>query len=58
MLDQATLELINNLCTEDMSIAEALTEMVAEVELDPEYHVHPQYYPDKAEYKTIADLIR
>jgi len=57
-VDQATLRFINNLCTEDMSIAEALTEMVDEVGLDPDYHAHPQYYPDKAGDKAIAELIR
>ncbi|MDD5512123.1 MAG: hypothetical protein PHI12_15160 [Dehalococcoidales bacterium] len=57
-VDQATLELINNLCAEDMSVAEALTEMVDEVGLDPDYHAHPQYHPDKAGDKTIAELIR
>jgi hypothetical protein len=57
-VDQATLELINNLCIDNMPIEEALTQMIAEVGLDPDYHAHPQYYPNKVGDKTIAELIR
>jgi len=35
-----------------------LTQMADEVGLDPDYHAHPQYHPDKAGDKTIAELIR
>lgn len=57
-VDRATLDLINNLCTDDMPIEKALAQMVAEVGLDPYYRAHPKYYPAEAGNKTVAELIR
>lgn len=56
-VDQATANLITNLCDKEMAIEQAVAETMAEIGRDPEYHACLKYYPAQSGSQTIRELI-
>jgi len=57
-VDGAALNLIDNLCTKDMTVEQAIVKTMAEVGLDPDYRACLKYYPAKSGSHTIKELIK
>jgi len=56
-VDEATINLIDNLYIKYMTIEQAVAETMAEVGPDPVHKAHLQYYPTEPGNKTIDELI-
>ncbi len=56
-VDQATANLITNLCDKGMTIEQAVERTMAEIGPDPEYNAYLKYYPAKSRSQTIRQLI-
>ena len=56
-VDQATANLITNLCDKGMTIEQAVDRTMAEVGPDPDYGAYLKYYPTESGNKTITELI-
>lgn len=56
-VDQATADLITNLCAQRMTIERAVAETMAEIGLDPDWGAGLQYYPAESGSQTLAELI-
>lgn len=56
-VDVAALNLISNLCTEGMTVEQAVVSTMTEVGPAPTYNAWLHYYPDKSGRQTIAELI-
>ena len=57
-VDGAALNLIDNLCTKDMTVEQAIVKTMAVVGFDPDYHARLKYYPAKSGSQTIRELIK
>ena len=56
-VDQATANLITNLCDKGMTIEQAVDRTMDEVGPDPDYGAYLEYYPIESGNKTITELI-
>ncbi len=56
-VDKATGTLLENLCTEELSIAGAVADTAMQVGLDPEYGAALEYFPIPGDYKTLSQII-
>ena len=57
-VDDATLNLIDNLCTKEMTMEEAIATTMTEVGRDPHYNTRLKYYPPQSGSQTIRELIK
>jgi len=57
-VDKATLDIIKNLCTEKITIEQALSKTIDHIGPDPYYNAYPKYYPAESGKLTIDMLIR
>jgi len=57
-VDEATANLVDKLCIEDMTLAQAVDKTMAEIGPDPHWSAYLKYYPAKSRDKTIKELIR
>lgn len=57
-VDGATLNLIERLCNQELTIEQATSETMSEAGPDPYYHAGLRYYPAKSGRQTIRKLIR
>ena len=57
-VDATTLDLLGNLCTENMTVAQGITETMAELGHDPYFHAYLKHYPSESGSKKIRELIR
>lgn len=57
-VDEATLTLLDNLCTKEMTIAQATSETMFESGRDPYYRAYLTYSPAKIGNQTIRKLVR
>lgn len=56
-VDDATLSLVENLCTKELTVRKAVAETMAEKGPDPHYGAVLKYYPANSGSHTIAELI-
>ncbi|MFC1968769.1 hypothetical protein ACFLVX_05245 [Chloroflexota bacterium] len=56
-VDEATMVLVNKLCTEELAIAKAVSETMEEEGPDPEYGAVLRYYPGQSGDKNLRQLI-
>lgn len=56
-VDEATISLIENLCSERLPINEAVDLTMATKGLDPKYRAALKYYPPQSGAKTLKELI-
>jgi hypothetical protein len=56
-VDRSTLELLKNLCTEDMTISGGVAATMEKMGTDPYFDSYLKYYPAANENSTIAELI-
>ena len=57
-VDQATINLIDNLCRKDMTMKEAVDKTMAEIGPDPDWGAQLRYFPTESGDKTIRELIK
>ena len=57
-VDEATISLIQNLCTEGLTIEEAVAKVMADKGADPYYDAVLKYYPPDTGDQTISELIK
>ena len=57
-VDEATTNLIENLCAEDMTIKQAVDKTMSEVGPDPDYQARLKYYPLESGNSIIKELTR
>jgi len=57
-VDRAALDLVSNLCTEAMTVEQAIDSTMNEVGPDPTYNAFLYGYPKQSATQTIAELIR
>lgn len=57
-VDQATVELLNSLSQEGVTVAQAISSTMATVGTDPYYDAFPTYFPGEAGSSTLAELTR
>lgn len=57
-VDKVMLELLDNLCTENMTIAQGITRTAADLGNDPYFDSYLKYYPSESGNMTIRELIR
>jgi len=57
-VDATTLNLLNNLCTENMTVAQGIAETMAELGHDPYFDAYLKYHPAESESKKIAELTK
>jgi hypothetical protein len=55
-VDAATLNLLNNLCTDKMTVADAVVRTMDEMGRDPHFDSYLKMYPEASLGKTIAGL--
>jgi hypothetical protein len=56
-VDDVTLDLLANLCTKNMTVAQGITETMADLGHDPYFDAYLKYYPGESGDKKIAELI-
>jgi hypothetical protein len=56
-VDTVALDLLGNLCRENMTVAQAITQTMAEVGPDPYFRTYLKYYPVESGNKKIRELI-
>lgn len=57
-VDKATLDLLDNLCTDNMTVAKGIAKTMAELGHDPYFHAYLKHYPPESGSKTIKELIK
>jgi len=57
-VDTVTLDLLGNLCTENMTVAQGIAETMAELGHDPYFNAYLKHYPSESGSKNIRELIR
>ena len=57
-VDATTLNLLNNLCTENMTVAQGIAETMAELGHDPYFDAYLKYHPAESGSKKIAELTK
>ena len=57
-IDEATRNLIDNLCHKDTSIKQAVEKTMAEIGPDPDWSARLKYYPAESRDKTIKELTK
>jgi hypothetical protein len=57
-VDTATLDLLGNLCTGNMTVARGISRTMAEIGRDPYFDAYLKYYPAESGSQKIAELIR
>ena len=57
-VDDVTLDLLANLCTENMTVAQGIAETMADLGHDPYFDAYLKYYPAESGSKKIVELIR
>jgi len=57
-VDATNLDLLGNLCTENMTVAQGIAETMAELGHDPYFHAYLKHYPSESGSKNIRELIR
>ena len=57
-VDDATLHLMGNLCTENMTVAEGVSKTMAELGFDPYFRAYQKYYPSRSGSHTVGELIK
>ena len=57
-VDDATLNLLGNLCTENMTVAEGVSKTMAELGFDPYFRAYQKYYPARSGSHTVSELIK
>lgn len=57
-VDTATLDLLGNLCRENMTVAQGIARTMAEVGHDPYFHAYLKHYPPESGRKNIKELIK
>jgi len=57
-VDTATLNLLDNLCTENLTVEQGVAETMAELGHDPYFRAYLKYYPAESGGKTITELIK
>ena len=56
--DIATLDLINNLYAQNMTVKQGIDKTMAELGLDPYFHAYLKHYPAESGTQTIRELIK
>jgi len=56
-VDDATLSLVENLCTKELTVRKAVVETMAEKGPDPHHGAELNYYPPQSGSKTLRQLI-
>jgi hypothetical protein len=56
-VDDATMTLVRKLCSQELTVAQAVTETIEEKGPDPNNHAYLKYYPQTSADKTIKQLI-
>lgn len=57
-VDSVTLDLLHNLCTENMTLAEGISRSMADMGKDPYFGSYLKYYPSVSGNSTVWELIR
>ena len=57
-VDGATLNLISNLCTENLTVEQGMAKTMAELGYDPYFHARLKFLPAKSGTQTIRELIK
>ena len=57
-VDKATLDLLGNLCTENIMVAEGVAKTMAELGHDPYFHAYLKHYPPESGNKNLRELIK
>jgi hypothetical protein len=57
-VDDATLSLVENLCSRELTVRKAVAETMAEKGPDPHYGAVLKYYPAGSGDKVVMELIR
>ena len=57
-VDKATLELISNLCTENLTVEQGMSKTMADLGYDPYFRAYLKHYPPQSGIQTISDLIK
>ena len=57
-VDTATLDLLGNLCRENMTVAQGVTKTMAEVGHDPYFNAYLKYDPPESGNRNIKELIK
>jgi hypothetical protein len=57
-VDKVMLDLLGNLCTENMTLAQGITRTAADLGNDPYFDSYLKYYPAESGNMTIRELIR
>jgi hypothetical protein len=57
-VDSVTLDLLHNLCTENMTLAEGISRSMADMGNDPYFGSYLKYYPSVSGNSTVWELIR
>ena len=57
-VDATTLDLLGNLCTENMTVAQGIARTMAELGHDPYFNAYLKHYPSESGSKKIRELIR
>ncbi|MFC1904241.1 hypothetical protein ACFLXT_00530 [Chloroflexota bacterium] len=55
-VDQAAIELIENLLTHDMTIDNVVNKTISEIGADPDWDTRPGYFPAESGNKTVKEL--
>jgi len=56
--DNATLDLINNLCVENMTAEHSIAKTMAKLGFDPYFRAYMKSYPPESGSKTITELVK
>lgn len=57
-VDDAAVNLIGNLCVQDMTVGQAVVRTMDEMGTDPYYYARLKYYPAESWSQTISELIK
>jgi len=57
-VDEVTLDLLGNLCTGNMTLAQSIDRTMADCGNDPYFDSFLKYYPAESRDKTVRELIR
>ena len=56
-VDKATLDLLGNLCTENLTVQYGVATTMADLGFDPHFRAYLKYYPEKSGHYTIRQLV-
>ena len=57
-VDEATLSLLSNLCSANMTVEQGIDQTMTELGYDPYFHAYLKYYPVGSGSYTISELIK